>query len=186
MVIGFRERDAQQSCENLHNKRTECTDVHTIPLALATLSTTAAAINSSCSPFCVIFGPPDRYYTPVPPVNNSGPALLRRQEYHKHPRSPALEQHNVRGLIAAPKFNAAGIYNSFGRRVIPYLLQKSKHRYLYIAPSGNLALCSAPNDTLMTSISRPRRPGKRPFDIKGCGHSLQYFKLLNQKLALDT
>jgi hypothetical protein len=61
MVIGFREWDAQKLMENLHNKQVNCTALCAIPLALATLSTTAAAINSDFDPSCVIFGPPDRH-----------------------------------------------------------------------------------------------------------------------------
>jgi hypothetical protein len=60
MVIGFRERDAQKSKENLHNKQVNCTPECAIPLVLATLSTTAAAINSSFDAISVIFGPPDQ------------------------------------------------------------------------------------------------------------------------------
>jgi len=50
MFIGYRERDAQKSSDNLHNKQIGCTVLHATPLALATLSTTAAAINFSFDP----------------------------------------------------------------------------------------------------------------------------------------
>ncbi len=150
MFIGFRERDAQQSCENLHNKQKDRTDVHTIPLALATLSTTAAAINSSCSPFSLIFGPPDWHYTPVPPICISGPALLGRQEYHKHPISPAPEQHNAMGQILRSNFSAAGIYNSIGRYVIPNLHRADSDRYLYIHFCDYAAIISPSIETRVT------------------------------------
>ena len=54
IVIGFRERDAQKSKENLHKKQVNCIPRYASPLALATLSTTVAANNSGFDPFSVI------------------------------------------------------------------------------------------------------------------------------------
>ena len=68
IVIGFRERDAQKSMENLHTKQLNCTPLYAIPPALATLSTSAAAKNSGIDPLCVIFGPPNWHCSPVTPV----------------------------------------------------------------------------------------------------------------------
>ena len=79
----------------------DCTRVHAIPLALATLSTNAAAINSFIDPFSLIFGPPCRCYSPVSPTTH-GSRRVGRQEYHKHPRSPAPQRHNARRPRATP------------------------------------------------------------------------------------
>jgi hypothetical protein len=46
------------------------------PLALATLSTTAAAINSNFDPSALIVGPPFASVTPLLHRSRSGPALL--------------------------------------------------------------------------------------------------------------
>ncbi len=62
--MGIWERDAQllrhNLRDNLHNRRVNCTNPHAIPHALATLSTIAAAINSSFDPFSFMFGPPNQ------------------------------------------------------------------------------------------------------------------------------
>lgn len=68
--------------------------MHAIPLALATLSTTAAAINSFFDPISIIVGPPCRCHSPVSPVS-FGSRLVGRQEYHKQHISPALQRHNT-------------------------------------------------------------------------------------------
>jgi len=68
--------------------------VHAIPLAPATLSTTAAAINSGFNPTCLIVGPPDPR-NPLSHRPHFRSRLARRQEYHKHHISPACERHNI-------------------------------------------------------------------------------------------
>lgn len=50
--------------------------MHTIPLALATLSTVAAAINSGFDPFCIIIWTARLVLHPCSTSLNSGPALL--------------------------------------------------------------------------------------------------------------
>jgi len=79
----------------LHNKQVNGTAVDAIPLALATLSTTAAANNSSFDPLYVIFGPPNWHHSPVIPVFIYWVPPYWTQEYHMLHISPAQQRHNV-------------------------------------------------------------------------------------------
>jgi len=60
--MGIRERDAQLLLknipDNLHKRRVNRIKLIAVPLALATLSTVAAAINSNFDPISSIFGLP--------------------------------------------------------------------------------------------------------------------------------
>ena len=78
----------------MHNKRVDCTVVHAIPLALATLSTTAAAINSVFVLLALIRGLPGLRNSPVTSAIQLVPPRWR-QEYHMLYLSPARHRHNI-------------------------------------------------------------------------------------------
>ena len=80
MVIGFRERDAQKSNDNLHNKRVDRTLAVATPFALATLSTVAAANNSSFDPLSLISDRPVGIFPHALPTCLPGSRLNASQE----------------------------------------------------------------------------------------------------------
>jgi len=128
--------------------------VHAIPLALATLSTVAAAINSGFDPFSVIIGPPDRHYTPVIPTSVFGSRLvgnknnisaLYRQHYNDitQPANVAYEMASSRadrlvfglfGVLNCPLYACRTRTGNARQNTFIYGLTPAR------IPTGNVAL----------------------------------------------
>ena len=86
--------------------------MHAIPLALATLSTTAAAINSFVDPFSLIVGPPAGV-TPLFHQSPVGPALLG----DKNTISIVYRQHRKRHNADAENHVRHGLAGTSPRRM---------------------------------------------------------------------